>query len=112
MFDGAGLMKESVMKEIKIYGSSDDIIVIEGDIVEEFGCYTSGEEEVERFLAVSDGTLLQVRYDGFWRLNVLRAGNAERLKKEGTCEDTDYTDVVTMRGDDLHWVALSRNVAQ
>lgn len=58
---------------IKIYGSSDDLIEIDGDIRGEFYLQNSDENS---YLGLSDGTLISVLYDsdGIWRFNVLRKG--------------------------------------
>lgn len=96
------------MSTITVYGASDDLIEVDGDIHEEFGAYESGI--TRRVLAVSDGTLLQITYgehDACWRIAPLRHGTAKYKKTEGT-EDGDYTDRVTLAGDDLHWVVVAK----
>lgn len=79
---------------ITVYGSSDDLIEIEGDIVEEFG----GPWDEETYLGFSDGTLLSIEYtdSGIWRINRLKEGSASYSKVEGTSSDDDYTDKVTL----------------
>lgn len=86
---------------ISIYGASDDLIECEGDIVEEWNTY-----EGHNWIAVSDGTLLSVKYDadGFWRINVLHHGSATAEKSDATSVDDDYSDIVTLTGD-IEWVA-------
>ncbi|HEX2868667.1 MAG TPA: hypothetical protein VHO03_16625 [Ignavibacteriales bacterium] len=58
---------------IKVYGSSDDLVEIEGDIVEEFSHY--GDESC--LLAFDNGVILECRYedDGIWRFRVKSQGN-------------------------------------
>lgn len=89
------------MKEVTIYGASDDLIEIEGDIREEI----YANDETGNFLAFSDGTILSVNYgkEGIWRVNRLQAGSAAMDKIEATDPDGDYTDRVTLRGD-IKWV--------
>lgn len=99
-------LKGIEMTEIKIRGSSDDLIEIEGDIDEEFTHY-SDETAV---LAISDGTLLSVEYDGIWRIAPIHKGSAEMTKHEGTDEDDDYTDIVTLTGN-IEWVVLGTQIA-
>lgn len=55
---------------IRIYGSSDDLIEIEGDISEEFTL--SGDES--GYIGLSDGTLLSVVYgpDGDWLFSITK----------------------------------------
>lgn len=93
------------MKTITIYGASDDLIEIEGDLREEFSSY---ENEITH-LGFSDGTVLSVHYgdDGFWRMNRLSVGSAEFEKTEGQNEDSDYSDRVTLRGD-IRWVIAGK----
>jgi len=92
--------------QVVIYGASDDLIEVEGDLTEEFS-YLGGDDE-GAYLAFSDGTLLTISYgaggSGFWRINRLCAGAANYVKVEATDEDTDYSDRVTLSGDNLRWV--------
>ncbi len=85
------------MNSITIYGASDDLIEVEGDLSEEFGCY----DEKENYLSFNDGTVLSVVYadDGCWRINRVVKGTAEYSKVEADGADTDnYTDRVTLKG--------------
>lgn len=92
---------------IKIYGSSDDLIEIEGDIREEFNT-----DESISFLGFSDGTLLSIFYsDVFWRIHLVHKGSATYAKTEATDEDTDYSDVVVLVGD-IRWVVFGKNYAK
>jgi hypothetical protein len=92
------------VKTVTVYGGSDDLIEIDGDIREEFNVYLDNENH-KVCLAFSDGTLLSVDYDkdGIWRFNRLVAGTAGYEKREGTDTDTDYTDRVTLAGE-IAWV--------
>lgn len=92
------------MAEVTIYGASDDLIELDGDIYEEFTA-SDGEPNL---IAFSDGTLLEVTYTdaGIWRINALSTCAGTRLAKdeatadEGNREDGKpaYTDVVTLNG--------------
>jgi hypothetical protein len=95
---------------VTIYGASDDLIEIEGDIREEFNHY-SNEDDDARLLGFSDGTLLRVVYDkdGIWRLTRIAAGSARFEKTEGVVED-DTNDVVTLHGD-IKWVVFGEEYA-
>lgn len=90
---------------LKIYGASDDLIEIEGDIREEFG-----PPDGPVLLGFSDGTVLQVQYgaggNAFWRITPIIYGSASYSKTEATDEDERYSDVVTLDGD-IKWVMLS-----
>lgn len=57
---------------ISVYGVSDDLIEVEGDIREEF----SNPEGKPGYFAFSDGTILAIFYsnEGTWRIQVLSTG--------------------------------------
>ena len=94
------------MSTVTVYGSSDDLIEIEGDIQEEFGWQSRGEES--RFIAFSDGTVLECKYDGFWRFTLRSRGTASMTKVEATDVDTDYSDRVTLTGD-VRWAVVGEH---
>lgn len=100
------------MGEIIIYGASDDLIEIEGNIREEFSSYPPEDDET-LILAVSDGTVLRVRYDedGIWRFTPLVIGSSYVDIKYGT-DDRAHTDRVTLTGNDLNWVVLGEHIAK
>lgn len=80
---------------IKVSGHSDDLIEIEGDINEEF----SWDDE-EMYLAFSDGTVLSIDYtdSGNWRINKIANGTASYDKIETSGLGKDYSDIVTLGG--------------
>lgn len=88
------------MKKIMVYGASDDLIEVEGDICEEF----DGSEGVT-YLAVSDGTVLSIEYGGkgMWTIRQIVAGTASFSKHDATDVDDDYSDRVTLEGD-IRWL--------
>lgn len=96
------------MNKVTVYGASDDLIEVEGDLSEEFGCYDLDEG----FLAFGDGTLLSVKYDGFWRFHVIRKGDGTVTKVEATDEDTDYSDKVTIEWDGPKFVLFGEKLAK
>lgn len=93
----------------KIYGCSDDLIEVEGDVEGEVGCYGAQEGDADGVLLVcSDGTLLIVKYGendmGTWRVTVYIKGCLLEGVEVCTDEDADpYSDVATFR-DGLSWV--------
>lgn len=92
------------MKTIQIYGCSDDLIEIRGDIRAE----TSPPDPDEPTkLAFSDGTILRVDYDeeGCWRIHRIATGTASMQKTEAPSDPCDYSDLVTLTGD-IQWVAV------
>lgn len=97
---------------IKIYGGSDDLIEIEGDLTEEFNIGAGDQQP--KLLAFSDGTLLRIVYgdEGIWRITPLVRGSAVYTKEfEATDADGEYSDVVTLDGD-IQWVALASSWAK
>lgn len=93
---------------VTVYGSSDDLIEIEGDIREEFYAPTEGPA----MLGFSDGTLLSIEYnsDGVWKITRRDRGHSTKLSidyAEGP--DTDnYSDRATIDAD-IKWVVMGTN---
>jgi hypothetical protein len=94
---------------ITIYGASDDLIEVEGDIREEFNVYP--ENDTRYLIAISDGTLLKMWYDddGIWRILRL-SGNVDRFTKVEGDVVRDTVDIVTISGT-IDWLVLGENVA-
>lgn len=91
---------------IKVYGCSDDLVEIEGDIEDEIGCY---DRDVR--IDFRDGTKILVGYGkpglGVWRIEVERQGTAPH--KLTVCEDEDaeiYSDIFEIEAPILGWVVL------
>lgn len=81
---------------VKVYGGSDDLVEVSGDIDAEFN-------EEEASLAFSDGTVLHCEYTnaGLWRINRAVEGQASYSKWEATDPDSkEYSDVVTLGAGD------------
>jgi len=97
------------MQELIIYGASDDLIEIEfvDRLAEEF--YLDSDES--NILAISDGTVLRVRYDedGVWRFTTFVVGSSSVDIVPGT-DDDRHSDVVTLTGDNLNWVVLGNQL--
>ena len=86
---------------IKVYGASDDLVEVEGDIEEEWGsCYDGG------ILACSDGTLIAIEYDGEWHLSVLHNGDSLTVVTPMDRDKDEYTDTVTIDGP-IKWVVVA-----
>lgn len=102
------------MDEIVIYGASDDLIEIESTSfgAEEFNVMLDYPEDVV-LLAISDGTVLRVRYDedGVWRFNPVVVGSATVTNEQGY-DDDRHSDRVTLTGDDLRWVVLGVQIVK
>jgi hypothetical protein len=117
---------------VTIYGASDDLIELDGDIREEFNCFDEGLQH----LAFSDGTLLSIEYSlsGIWRIHVLETGEygvdfgdrvdpesnllpTQVTKLEATSDEGDggdgypaYSDRVTLEGPTFEWAILGKVV--
>ena len=92
----------------KVYGASDDLIELDGDIDGEVNI-ASGSS----LLMFSDGTLLEVGYGkgelAIWWINVLRPG--ELFNTKISCDNEDaqvYSDVALFK-DGLTWAYHSAN---
>lgn len=97
-------------KKITIRGASDDLVIVEGAVHEEFSAYARNEAFF--YLGVSDGTLLGISYtrDGVWRINTLRRGTATFTKVDGIPDSDQYSDVVTLEGE-VKWVCFGNSYA-
>lgn len=94
-----------------IYGASDDLIEIEGDIREEFSAPAWGDNEGRFLVAASDGTLIEVRYEGIWRITVIHQGSGIWTHDPNPlCDDERYSDRLTCETV-LAWVALATDYA-
>lgn len=97
------------MKTIIIYGSSDDLIELDGDIHEEI---SPDNEDESTFLSFSDGTVLSVVYDdeGCWRINRVAKGTAKINKIDAEGPDSDnYSDRVTLTGE-IKWCVSGKAI--
>lgn len=95
---------------IEIYGASDDLIEIEGDIREEFSAL--GCDEDRAWLALSDGTLLGVRYDedGVWRFVKLLGGASVTIVQAPPNDEDNYSDRVTVESV-IDWIVMGTQCA-
>jgi hypothetical protein len=93
---------------IKVYGSSDDLIEIDGDIYEEFNTDAG-------ILLFSDGTLLQIHFNtlGLWKINVHRQGDAHIhwAHVASNPNSDNHSDVVHLIGGNIEFVALVEQMA-
>lgn len=82
--------------KVTVYGASDDLVELEGDLSEEFSTSNDGG-----FLSFSDGTILLVEYrdEGLWKISQLAVGAADFSLRPATDLDKDYSDRATLEGD-------------
>lgn len=99
---------------VTIYGASDDLIEIEGDIREEF---TPPYDE-EALLAFSDGTVLRMRYSaqGVWRIVPVMSNSEGPYRGELVIEqapennEDNYSDRATILAD-IFWVVMGTQMS-
>jgi hypothetical protein len=85
-----------------VYGASDDLIELDGDIYEEF---SYRDDENGDLLGFSDGTLLRIRHDaeGIWRITPVSQGPAfQGVQQAPADDDRNYTDRATLG--EVAWV--------
>jgi hypothetical protein len=89
-----------------MYGGSDDLIELEGDISDELGAY-----DVVRKFFLSDGTSGTIEYtkSGVWEIKILKYG-CDNIKvdivhptEKEIEDDTNYTDKATFSGK-IEWI--------
>jgi len=92
----------------KIWGTSDDLIEVDGDVRGEVDCY---DDEV--LLICSDGTLLGIKYGkmemAIWQINVIQEGSFLEGVEQCTSEDADIYSDVALFHDGLKWVYAAKN---
>ncbi len=73
------------MAKTKIYGASDDLIEIEGDVEEEYGKINARNLSIN----ASDGTQAKITYndEGEWKIDLINMGNK-------------YLDLILSKGED------------
>jgi hypothetical protein len=92
-----------------VYGASDDLVEVDGDVREEFN-----PGDGPSYIAVSDGTVLRITYDGQWHVTRLVAGSTTYQHDAATAEDGDpredgspcYSDRVILSGVPVSWVVF------
>lgn len=96
------------MSGTKIYGASDDLIEVEGELLAEAG---GGDEPA--LLVCSDGTLLEIKYGkgplAVWQIVTMRKG--ELFERIEYCDDEDadpHSDVAIFKPG-LKWVIRARD---
>jgi hypothetical protein len=96
----------------RIYGCSDDLIEFEGDVGGEVGHYDSDDNAPGALVALSDGTLLTVKYGkpgnlAIWAISVLRKGDLfDRIEECSDEEANPYSDQAFFRAG-LKWAYVA-----
>lgn len=93
--------------KLKIYGSSDDLVEIEGDYREEFNPHS----DEWSYLIFSDGTAIKILYtgNGVWKIELIAIGK-ETVHKFTPCIaeniDETYSDELILEGT-FRWVIFA-----
>lgn len=100
-------------KVTRVYGTSDDMIEVEGEVMGEVGCYGTDERERGVLLVCSDGTMLEVKYGKYgraiWEVKCLERGPL--LDRIEICTKEDgpvYSDLAYFRNG-LKWVYAAKD---
>jgi hypothetical protein len=95
---------------LKLYGASDDLIELDGDIDDEFYIGDGADEGGEGgCVGLSDGTVLGVIYDhdGVWRFTIKKNGTSEvQITGNDPDDKNNYSDTVTITGP-IKWAMYS-----
>lgn len=81
---------------VKVYGYSDDLVIVEGPSPEEIDCYRKTVK-----ITFDDGTIIKVHYPkrniGVWEINIIEKGKAPFVFSP--CNDENarvYSDIFTI----------------
>jgi hypothetical protein len=74
-----------------IYGSSDDLVEIEGQIEGEYGNYTLAKRGIP--FECSDETKGVILYDGDWKITVEKEGSLFQELRPNVGENGNHTDL-------------------
>lgn len=95
---------------IDIYGASDDLIEIEGDVREEFPFPISGDDVA--LIGTSNGALVKITYanSGVWRITPVAGLHLIKIEQAPEDDDDNYSDHAVIDGDVL-WVLCGAEYA-
>lgn len=99
----------------RIYGASDDLIEIDGQIYDEIDAYSPRPKEFE--IKTSNGTLATIMYNGKWVITpiengtdfikiVKSVGDDSRHTEEHTDDVPSYSDVLLLSGE-VKWIKIN-----
>lgn len=92
---------------ITVYGASDDLIEVEGDITEEFDIDHGGP-----IFVFSDGTVIQIEFSkvGIWRITPMVYGTGALTVVQAPLDyDANYSDRATLDAD-IRWVVRGSDI--
>lgn len=101
---------------IKVYGASDDLIEVEGDVSEEFTPKRAEQDNESNYLAFSNGVVLEIEYtrSGRWSIRPIKGGTRVTIEfstdDDGTDEDRyAYSDKATIE-ETVSWVVFGSRI--
>ncbi len=97
----------------RIFGASDDLIELEGDVKGEVSAFGTDDADHGVLVVCSDGTVTEVKYGkngkAIWEIKVLEKGQLFDRIEPGTDEDADpYSDQVFLR-EGLKWAYVAKD---
>lgn len=88
---------------VTVYGASDDLIEVDGDVREEFYALSDDGDD-GGLLAFSNGVVLDVRYrNGVWRIAPIIGASRVEIEFAPEDDDDQYSDRATLT-EDVKWV--------
>lgn len=97
----------------KVYGVSDDLVELEGDVDGEVACYGTDDRGHGVLVMFSDATVLEVKYgknyDAVWEVKCLKKGTL--FLRIDPCDgdgDTDQDSDVAHFADGLKWAYAAK----
>lgn len=98
---------------LTVYGYSDDLVEIDGDIRDEF-TYPYDDKE-GCVLAFSNGLILRIKYNdnGIWRITPVFPIKNESfsISQAPENDDSNYSDIATIN-DDIDWVVMGQSIGK
>ena len=93
---------------ITIYGASDDLVEIDGDVYEEFP--VGGDDT--SYVGTSNGALIKITYTstGTWRITPVAGLELISIVQAPEDDEKNYTDRATISGD-IAWVVCGTEYA-
>jgi hypothetical protein len=82
----------------KVYGASDDLIEVDGDLRGECSAYGTDDNTRGALVIFDDGTILEVKYcgriSGVWEIKALQRGTLfEKIEQQDNDEAEIYSDI-------------------
>lgn len=96
---------------VVVYGASDDLIEVEGDVTEEF--LPDKDEDSGTLLAFSNGTVIRVSYSpaGVWRISPVAGAENVVVVQAPEDDEDNYSDRATVTSD-VTWVVAGNQFAR